>query len=377
MRSDRDMINGLQVLLPSDGAVIFDMDGVLVDSAQAHYQAWRTLAMDFGIELSEEVFRTQIFGRRNHEVLESLLRRILSNNEKETLSLKKEALYRELIQEKVQGVPGCVELVRQLRDQGIPMALASSAPAANVEAVLSQFQIRDAFQTVVTAEHIKRGKPDPEVYLTTAARMGAIISHCVVFEDSPHGIDAAIRAGALTIGVATTHDTGRVRAYGAKYVIADFRSVYVSVLRQRATRPRVRFQRLPVLTVDALFRYRNEGFVLIRRRHEPFKGWLALPGGHVEVGETVEEACVREVSEETGLILGNLRPIGVYSDPRRASWHHAVTIAFCGQVLGGQPVAARDAADIVYLKDFVGTRLAFDHNQIIQDALSQGMYLAL
>ena len=124
----------------------------------------------------------------------------------------------------------------------------------------------------------------------------------------------------------------------------------------------------PKLMVDVVIPS-ERGVVLIRRGGEPFEGQWALPGGFVEVGETVEEAAVREVAEETGLAVELARLVGIYSEPDRDPRGHNVSVAFLVRVFSGQLAAASDAADIAVL-DPASVELAFDHNKIVEDALS-------
>jgi 8-oxo-dGTP diphosphatase len=124
----------------------------------------------------------------------------------------------------------------------------------------------------------------------------------------------------------------------------------------------------PKLMVDVVIPS-ERGVVLIRRASEPFKGRWALPGGFVEVGETVEEAADREAAEETGLVVEVARLVGVYSDPERDPRGHNVSVAFLVRVLSGDLAAASDAAEVSVL-DPASVELAFDHARIIEDALS-------
>jgi 8-oxo-dGTP diphosphatase len=123
----------------------------------------------------------------------------------------------------------------------------------------------------------------------------------------------------------------------------------------------------PKLMVDVVIPS-DEGIVLVRRGGEPFEGRWALPGGFVEVGETVEAAAAREAAEETGLAVELARLVGVYSDPKRDPRGHNVSVAFLARVLGGDLVAASDAAEVVVL-DPDSVELAFDHRRIVADAL--------
>ena len=124
----------------------------------------------------------------------------------------------------------------------------------------------------------------------------------------------------------------------------------------------------PKLMVDVIIPS-ERGVVLIRRGNEPFKGQWALPGGFVEVGETLEEAAYREAAEETGLAVEVARLVGVYSDPERDPRGHNVSVAFLARVLSGDLVAATDASEVAVL-DPSSVELAFDHRKIIEDALN-------
>lgn len=125
----------------------------------------------------------------------------------------------------------------------------------------------------------------------------------------------------------------------------------------------------PKLMVDVVIPSEDGKVVLIRRGSEPFEGEWALPGGFVEVGETVEEAAVREAAEETGLALEVARLVGVYSDPERDPRGHNVSVAFLARVLSGELAAATDASEAALL-DPSSVELAFDHRKILDDALA-------
>ncbi len=124
----------------------------------------------------------------------------------------------------------------------------------------------------------------------------------------------------------------------------------------------------PVLTVDALIVDPERGVLLIRRARDPFAGCWALPGGFVEVGETVEAACAREAKEETGLIVEPVELLGVYSQPGRDPRFHTVSVVFLCRAVEGAPQGADDAAEARWFADLAGLPLAFDHAAILGDA---------
>ena len=127
----------------------------------------------------------------------------------------------------------------------------------------------------------------------------------------------------------------------------------------------------PLLTTDCAI-FNSEGaVVLIRRKHPPFAGAYALPGGFVEVGETVEAACIREVREETGLEVSELTLVGVYSRPGRDPRGHTVSVAFATELPStAEPRAGSDAASVAWVADWREVRLAFDHAEIVADAIA-------
>ncbi len=125
----------------------------------------------------------------------------------------------------------------------------------------------------------------------------------------------------------------------------------------------------PLLAVDCVALDRKQHVLLIKRKHSPFKGCFALPGGFVDVGETVEQACKREFLEETGLKAGTLHLVGVYSNPSRDPRGHTVSVAFATEISRGRPNAGDDAAAADWIVDWQNQELAFDHALIITDAV--------
>ena len=189
-------------------AVLWDLDGVLVDSTPYHFEAYRRLAADHGRELTLAEFR-DLIGLRNEAILRRLFGE-LAPEEAARRAARKESLFRELIAGNVEGLPGAAELVARLRDEGVPMAIVSSTPRANIELVLRSLGLREAFGALVGEEDAGRGKPDPEGFLVASERLGAAPGGCVVLEDAPAGIQAAKAAGMRAIGVTTTRPAERL-----------------------------------------------------------------------------------------------------------------------------------------------------------------------
>jgi HAD superfamily hydrolase (TIGR01509 family) len=183
--------------------ILWDLDGVLVDSTRYHYEAFRMLLEELGRSLDEETFRTQLLGLRNDAILTRLLGP-LPQEEMARLAHRKEESFRRLIAGRVRPLPGAVELVKEAQALGIPQAIVSSTPKANIETILISLGIREAFACLVGEEDVTRGKPDPEGFLLAASLLGCAPASCIVVEDAPEGVEAARRAGMWCLAVATT-----------------------------------------------------------------------------------------------------------------------------------------------------------------------------
>jgi beta-phosphoglucomutase len=182
-------------------AVLWDMDGTLVDSAEFHWQAWRDTMSREGFPVTHEQFLAT-FGRRNDSILRQWLGEKATPELIQRVGKAKEALYRQLVREHgIAPLPGALEWVDLLHRQGWGQAIASAAPRANVETILDVLHASEYFDAIVSAEDVHRGKPDPEVFLIAATKLGAAPKHCIVVEDAGHGIEAARAAGMKSIGV--------------------------------------------------------------------------------------------------------------------------------------------------------------------------------
>jgi beta-phosphoglucomutase family hydrolase len=187
-------------------ALIFDMDGTIIDNMGVHIQTWLEMLSSINIHINAEEFLRRANGRTNDEIMRMLIDPNMTDDRVQALADRKEAHYRELYRSQLKAVAGFHELIRQARARGIKLAVATSAPRENVDFVLDGLAIRSDFDVVVDAEGIEKGKPDPEIFLTTAQRLGVSPENCVVFEDSYAGLEAARRAGMTVIALATTHE---------------------------------------------------------------------------------------------------------------------------------------------------------------------------
>ncbi len=181
-------------------AILWDLDGVLVDSRDAHMAAWRALCAEFGLPCDPAYF-ARTFGRRNDDIIRGFAP-LLSAEAVAAAGRRKEALFRGRARGRIRALPGAAELVREATARGIPQALVSSTPRSNIDLALDEIGLTGAFAAFVAEEDVTRGKPDPEGFLLAAARLGVDHARCVVVEDTPAGVEAARRAGARTVGVA-------------------------------------------------------------------------------------------------------------------------------------------------------------------------------
>ncbi len=182
-------------------AVLWDMDGTLIDSEELHWICWRDTMANEGVVITRQQFLAS-FGQRNDAIISRWLGAASAPERIERVGNAKEEMYRHLV--RTQGVlplPGVAGWLQRLHSEGWLQAIASSAPRANVEAVLDALSATNVFQAIVSAEDVHRGKPDPEVFLTAAARLGASPARCIVVEDAVAGIEGARNAGMKSIGV--------------------------------------------------------------------------------------------------------------------------------------------------------------------------------
>jgi beta-phosphoglucomutase family hydrolase len=187
-------------------AFIFDMDGTLIDNMGVHIRTWLEMLSGMDIHITAEEFLRRANGRTNGEIMRMLIDENMTEDQVQSLAGRKEAHYRELYRPQLKAVDGFHELAQQAKQMGIKLAVATSAPRENVDFVLDGLAIRAAFDAVVDAEGIEKSKPDPEIFLTAAQRLGVTPDECVVFEDSYAGLEAARRAGMTVIALATTHE---------------------------------------------------------------------------------------------------------------------------------------------------------------------------
>ncbi len=184
------------------GAVLWDLDGTLVDSEVYHWHAWRHIMAAEGVTITYDQFR-ETFGWRNDAIIPRWLPGA-SPAKVARIGEEKEIAYRAMVlEEGLDPLPGVADCVRRLHEHGWLQAVASSAPRENIRVVLEATGLDRCFDATFAAEDVRKGKPDPEVFLTAAARLGVPASRCIVVEDAPAGVEAARRAGMKAVGVGT------------------------------------------------------------------------------------------------------------------------------------------------------------------------------
>lgn len=203
-------------------AVLFDLDGTLVDNMAYHIDAWIEVGRDLGCELPRERWMRDFAGRRNAEILPALLGRPAEPDELERVSTRKEARYRELYAPHLRLLPGADALLRVLRQRGIRLAIATAAPEENRAFVLDGLNLRDRVDAVVGAEEVAQGKPAPDLFLEAARRVGVEPARCLVFEDAVLGIRAALAASMRAWGITTVEPPQALLDAGASTTLENF-----------------------------------------------------------------------------------------------------------------------------------------------------------
>ncbi len=200
------------------------MDGVLVDSYQAHWQSWHFMADELGKGLTEEQF-VSTFGRTSREIIaEHWGANALSPEEIARFDRRKEALYREIVARDFPAMDGAGKLLRDLHESGFRLAVGSSGPPENVALAVERLGAGPYFDALITGRDVTRGKPDPQVFLVAAERLGVAPANCAVVEDAPVGIAAANAAGMASIALLSTGHTAESVA-DARLIVRSLREL--------------------------------------------------------------------------------------------------------------------------------------------------------
>ncbi len=204
-------------------AVIWDLDGVVLDSANEHLRAWRQLAQDDGIVFTDENFHAT-FGRRNADII-PLYWKVTSDEHLQNLADRKEVYFRQFIRETAAFLPGAEDLMRELHEAGFAQALASSAPVANIELISELLGLERYLTALVSGEMVAHGKPAPNIFLQAAQALNTSPDESIVIEDAVAGVQAAHNAGMRCIAVAGERDLPGLRV--AELMVKDLTMVHV------------------------------------------------------------------------------------------------------------------------------------------------------
>lgn len=210
--------------MSSNYCVIFDMDGVLADTGSIHYQSWVKMATEIGVEFTRELFE-DTFGQQSPTITRKLVGPEVDEILVEEWADLKEKFYREMVREKLVPLPGVIRIIKELKSKGFKLAVGSSGPPENVELLLSQLKIKSFFDVIITADDVKKGKPEPDVFLHAAKILNINPQNCIVVEDAPVGLKAAKRAGMISIALTTTHNKAELD--GANIIIKDLTEISI------------------------------------------------------------------------------------------------------------------------------------------------------
>jgi beta-phosphoglucomutase len=189
-------------MIPVSGAFLFDLNGTMIDDMEYHIKAWHRIVNNLGANLSYEQVKEECYGK-NHEVLERIFPGRFSDDEKEKLSVGKERQYQSEFKPHLQLIGGLKQFLQESKKNGIKLAIGSAAITSNIDFVLDGLGIRHYFDAIVSADDVSKSKPDPETYLKCAGQLHIPPGQCIVFEDSPKGVESAANAGMKAVVITT------------------------------------------------------------------------------------------------------------------------------------------------------------------------------
>jgi beta-phosphoglucomutase len=188
-----------------DRAFIFDMDGTIVDNMRFHGEAWVKFFAEIGHETDPDDFLVRTAGMTNHEIFRQMFGDEADEEQIKKYATRKEELYRDSFRPVMTAVAGLIEFLEKAQSWGVKMAVATSAPPENIEFVLDGLDLRKYFSAVTGAHEIANGKPDPEIFLKSAMKLGIEPQNCIVFEDAFKGFEAAHAAGMKSVAITTVN----------------------------------------------------------------------------------------------------------------------------------------------------------------------------
>jgi beta-phosphoglucomutase family hydrolase len=208
-------------------AVLWDMDGVIADTADYHYGAWQEVLKERGVAFSKEQFM-KLFGQRHDTIIKFALGEKTPLKDIDVISEKKQAIYRRNVAKNIVPLPGAVELIKSLNRHKIKTAIASSAVPQNIAVIVRGLGIENSFQAIVFGTEVAEGKPSPQIFLLAAQKLHVKPDNCVVIEDAIAGVAAAKRAGMKCVAVTNSHPGHRLK--DADLIVDSLEQVNIAVL---------------------------------------------------------------------------------------------------------------------------------------------------
>jgi len=201
------------------------MDGVLADTGPIHFDSWVKMATEIGMDFTRDMFE-QTFGQQSNTITRKLVGPEVEKSLVEYWANLKEQYYREMVKDKLTPLPGVIKIIKELKSEDFKLAIGSSGPPENVDLLLDHLKIKAYFDVIITAAEVEKGKPEPDVFLIAAKILNINPKNCLVIEDAPVGIEAANRAGMISLALTTTHNKEELD--GAKLIINDFTEIELS-----------------------------------------------------------------------------------------------------------------------------------------------------
>ncbi|RXG29981.1 HAD family hydrolase [Leeuwenhoekiella marinoflava] len=206
-------------------ALIFDMDGTMIDNMMIHHRAWQKKLQELGLEMTLEDVKRDIHGV-NNEIIKRLFDDRFTDKEVAQIAWDKEAAYREIYADQIKLLPGLQEFLDTAKELGIPMGIGTAAPKENAEFAMEALELQPYFKTVVHSDMVARGKPDPQVFKMVADDLNINLKDCLIFEDSPTGAQAAANGNSKSIILTTTHTQDEFSSInGIQTFIKDYKTL--------------------------------------------------------------------------------------------------------------------------------------------------------
>src|SRR5690606_16334093 len=217
-------------------AVIFDMDGVICHTNPYHTKAYQKFLAKRGVYPEEEDFVRHMYGKNNSYILNHFMGREIVGQEFRELENEKEELFRKIYADEITPIAGFLEFLDQLKTAGFKTGVATSAPWSNLELIMDSLGFKSNMESILASENVSKHKPEPEIYLKSAANLAVPTRHCVVFEDSHSGVSAALNAGMAVVGVLTSHYKEELPP--CHLYIEDYRDISVDKIRELLSQTR-------------------------------------------------------------------------------------------------------------------------------------------